>query len=169
MFYQYHPDSYPLEVLSSYLTEGKKAPLYQVLVEDKKLSDNVNAFQYNSEIAGQWMLQVTAFSDKSLQEVYEAIEEGFKILKLKVLPRLIWIGFLRRTGNQFLQGFVQRVGQGFQLAQYEIFAGDPGFVNQDVKNILAVTAEDVMRVYNQYVKDKNFVATSFIRKEQNWP
>ena len=28
---QYHPDSYPLSVLAQYLTQGKKAPFYQVI------------------------------------------------------------------------------------------------------------------------------------------
>ena len=31
---EYHPDSYPLQVLAQYLSEGKKAPLYKVLVEE---------------------------------------------------------------------------------------------------------------------------------------
>ena len=35
------------------------------------------------------------------------------------------------------------------LAQYNIFAGDPGFVDKDIKNILAVTAADVKRVYEK--------------------
>ena len=37
--YEYHPDSYALEVLATYLAKGKKAPLYQSLVENKKLTD----------------------------------------------------------------------------------------------------------------------------------
>ena len=74
--YQYHPDSYALEVLATYLSQGKKAPLNKVLVEDKKITDRVGAFQYNSEIAGQFMMQVTAFSDTNLQEVLNGINEG---------------------------------------------------------------------------------------------
>jgi zinc protease len=56
------------------------------------------------------------------------------------------------------------LGKGFQLAQYEIFAGTPDYINQDVKNILAVTTEDVMRVYQKYIKGQHFVATSFVPK-----
>jgi zinc protease len=56
------------------------------------------------------------------------------------------------------------LGKGFQLAQYEIFAGTPDYINQDVKNILAVTTEDVLRVYQKYIKGKHFVATSFVPK-----
>ena len=56
------------------------------------------------------------------------------------------------------------LGKAFQLAQYKIFANDPGFINQDIKNILAVTKEDVMRVYKQYIKGKHTVVTSFVPK-----
>lgn len=164
--YQYHPDSYALNVLVNYLTKGKKAPLYQVLVEDKKLTDKVGGFQYNSEIAGQFMLRVTAFPDTSLQDVLNGIEEGFANFEAEGISTADLDRIKAGQETAFYQGLSSVLGKGFQLAQYEIFAGDPGFVNQDVKNILAVTPEDVMRVYNQYVKDKNYVATSFVPKTQ---
>jgi len=56
------------------------------------------------------------------------------------------------------------LGKGFQLAQYNMFAGNPGFVEQDIENILAVSTADVMRVYETYLKGKPFVATSFVPK-----
>ena len=68
--------------------------------------------------------------------------------------------------TDFYNSLSSVLGKGFQLAQYEIFAGDPAFINQDVKNILAVTTEDVTRVYNEYIKGKHFVATSFVPKNQ---
>ncbi len=164
--YEYHPDSYALEVLATYLTQGKKAPLYQVLVEDKKLTDRVDAFQYNAEIAGQFMMQVTAFQNTSLQEVMNGIEEGFAKFETKGISKADLDRIKAGQETDFYQGLSSVLGKGFQLAQYEIFAGDPGFVNQDVKNILAVTPDDVMRVYNQYIKGKNYVATSFVPKTQ---
>ncbi|WP_139856409.1 M16 family metallopeptidase [Aequorivita sinensis] len=164
--YQYHPDSYALEVLATYLAKGKKAPLYQTLVEDKKLTDEVDTYQYNSEIAGQFMMQVTAFPDTSLQEVLNGIEEGLKKFEAEGISEADLNRIKAGQETAFYQGLSSVLGKGFQLAQYEIFAGDPGFVNQDVKNILAVTPDDVMRVYNQYIKGKNYVATSFVPKNQ---
>ena len=75
--YQYHPDSYALEVLANYLTKGKKAPLYKIIVEDKKLTDVVDIFQYNSEIAGEFILQITAFDKTDLTDVNNAMNEAF--------------------------------------------------------------------------------------------
>jgi zinc protease len=164
--HNYHPDSYPLEVLATYLSRGKKAPLYKELVEDKELSDNVRAFQYNSEIAGQFMMQVTAFSETNLQNVLSSINTGLSKFEAEGISKVDLDRIKAGQETNFYNSLSSVLGKGFQLAQYEIFAGDPGFVNQDVKNILAVTSDDVMRVYNTYVKDKHYVATSFVPKEQ---
>ncbi|MBO6880707.1 pitrilysin family protein [Winogradskyella sp.] len=164
--YQYHPDSYALSVLSQYLTQGKKAPLYKVLVEDEQLTSNVRMFQNSSEIAGQLALSVTAFDQTDLNDVASAIQDGFKDFENNGISEKDLNRIKARQETNFYQGLSSVLGKGFQLAQYEIFAGDPGFINQDVKNILAVTPEDVMRVYNTYIKNKNYIATSFVPKNQ---
>ncbi|WP_422107831.1 M16 family metallopeptidase [Winogradskyella sp.] len=164
--YQYHPDSYPLRVLTQYLTQGKKAPLYKVLVEDQQLTSNVRMFQQSSEIAGQLALRVTAFNQTDLNTVASAIKDGLKDFELNGISEKDLNRIKAGQETDFYQGLSSVLGKGFQLAQYQIFAGDPDFINQDVKNILAVTPEDVMRVYNTYIKDKNHIATSFVPKGQ---
>ena len=68
--------------------------------------------------------------------------------------------------TQFYNGISSVLGKSFQLCQYNVFAGDPGFIEQDIENIKKVTKEDVLRVYNTYIKDKPFVMTSFVPKGQ---
>jgi len=164
--YQYHPDSYALRVLSQYLTQGKKAPLYKTLVEDQQLTSNVTMYQNSSEIAGQLMLSVTAFNKTDLNSVSSAVMDGFKDFELSGISEDDLNRIKAGQETNFYDGLSSVLGKGFQLAQYEIFAGDPGFINKDVKNILAVTPDDVMRVYKTYIKDKNYIATSFVPKGQ---
>lgn len=164
--YEYHPDSYALQVLAKYLSEGKKAPLYQVLVEEKQLTDEVDMYNHTSEVAGQTMLRVRAFEKANLNQVHDAIAEAFARFEKNGIaePDLKRIKSLQEVA--YYQGLSSVLGKAFQLAQYQIFAGDAGFINQDIKNILAVTAADVMRVYTQYIKGKPYVATSFVPKGQ---
>jgi zinc protease len=164
--HEYHLDTYALGVLSQYLTQGKKAPLYKVLVEEDQLTSNVRMYQNSSEVSGQFMLSVTAFNQTDLNAVAASIEKGFKDFELNGISEKDLSRIKAGQETDFYQGLSSVLGKGFQLAQYEIFAGDPGFINQDVKNILAVTSEDVMRVYNTYIKGKNYIATSFVPKGQ---
>lgn len=164
--YEYHPDSYALEVLANYLSKGKKAPLYKTLVEDKKVTDAADLFQYNSEIAGQYMLSVTAFQKTNLNDVINGINEAFKNFEAEGISQQDLDRIKAGQETAFYTNLSSVLGKGFQLAQYEIFAGTPDYINQDVKNILAVTTQDVMRVYEKYIKGKNYVATSFVPKGQ---
>lgn len=163
---QYSADAYALDVLSNYLSRGKSAPLNQVLVENKKLTSGVGMFNSTSELAGQLQISVRAFADKDLDEVLTAIEEGLVKFEKEGISQkdLERIKAGQETG--FYNSLSSVLGKGFQLAQYNIFANDPGFISKDIENILAVTTEDVMNVYNKYIKSKNYIATSFVPKGQ---
>jgi len=160
----YDPDSYALDVLSSYLSRGKRAPFYKVLVEEKKLAPNVGIFNSTSELAGNLELSVRAYPDKDLDEVAAAVAEAFARFERDGISEKDLNRIKAGQETQFYNSLSSVLGKGVQLTQYNIFAGDPGFAEQDIKNILAVTPADVMRVYQKYVKDKNYVAASFVPK-----
>ncbi|RPD49074.1 M16 family metallopeptidase [Paracnuella aquatica] len=161
---EYHPDSYALEILSSYLSEGKKAPLYQVVVEDEKLAPGAAMFHRTSELAGQMHVVVRAFAEKDLDSAAAAINKAFAQFERKGITEKDLSRIKAGLETQFYNSLFSVQGKGFQLAQYNIFAGDPSFIEKDINNLLAVTAADVSRVYNKYIKGKNFVATSFVPK-----
>jgi zinc protease len=161
---QFHPDSYALDVLAEYLTSGKKAPFYKVLVEDKKLTSNVFANNNTQEVAGQFGLSVLAFPDKDLDEVAQAINEAFAKFEKEGISEKDLNRIKAGQETQFYNSLSNVLGKSAQLAQYNYLTGNPGFIEQDIKNILAVTPADVMRVYQKYIKGKNYVATSFVPK-----
>lgn len=161
---QLHPDSYALNVLTQYLTEGKKAPFYQVLVEDKKLTSNVSMFGYDSELAGQIQLEIRAFAEKDLDEVANAVSEAFAKFEKEGISEKDLSRIKAGQETQFYNSLSSVLGKGAQLAQCNYLKGDPGCAKDEIKNILAVTTADVKRVYEKYIKGKNYVATSFVPK-----
>lgn len=160
----YHPDSYPLSVLATYLSQGKSAPLYQQLVETDQLTSNVRMSNRSSELAGQAQLSVRSFPEVDLDKALTSIEAAFANFEKEGISQKDLDRIKAGQETRFYNGLSSVLGKGFQLAQYNIFASDPGFINQDIQNILKVSTEDVMRVYNQYIKEKNYVATSFVPK-----
>ncbi|MDT0676036.1 M16 family metallopeptidase [Autumnicola musiva] len=160
--YSYAEDSYALDLLTTYLSDGKNAPLYQNLVADRELTGNVQMYNYTSELAGQLMLQVTAYDGKDLDSVKAAIEETFRIFEKEGIPQKDLKRIKAGQETDFYNSISSVLGKGFQLAQYKIFANDPNYINNEVEKILAVTTEDVMRVYEKYIKSKPFIATSFV-------
>ncbi len=161
---QYSKDSYALDILSSILADGKKAPLYKLIVEDKKLAPSADAFQSSQEIAGTFNIRVRAFPDKNLSDVEDAIFEAFKKFEKDGFTDEDLSRIKARTETSFYNSISSILGKSFQLASYNEYAGSPDFINDDLQNSLNVTKDDVWNVYNKYVKDKKYVLTSFVPK-----
>lgn len=162
----YHDDSYALDILTQLLASGKKAPLNQVLIDEKELTSSVNLFSRNSELSGEITLLVRAFPNTDLDDVESAVNEGFARFEKEGFTDADLNRIKAGIETNFYNGLSSVLGKAFNLAQYNIFAGDPGYINEDIKKSLAVTREDVMRVYEQYIKGKNFIATSFVPQGQ---
>ena len=161
---QFHPDSYALAVLVELLTDGKEAPLNEVLVDEAKVAPFVGAFTYDSELAGEFILQVSAFDGTDLDDVAAALADGFARFEAEPITDEDLQRIKTQQEVAFYQGLGSVLGKGAQLARYSIFAGDPGYIDEDLSRLQSVTAEDVRRVYETYIKGKPHVATSFVPK-----
>ena len=105
-----------------------------------------------------------AFNDKKLDEIAAGVSEAFAQFEKEGISQKDLDRIKAGQETRFYNSLSSVLGKSSQLAQYNYLTGNPGFVEQDIKNILAVTPADVMRVYKKYIKGKNFVATSFVPK-----
>ncbi len=161
---QYTDDAYALDFLGQLLSDGKKAALYKVLVKEKELTSKTDAWNRSMEIAGKFRINITANEGKNLADVEAGVFEAFKKFEEEGITDVDIERIKAGLETQFYNGISSVLGKSFQLAQYNVFAGDPGFITQDIENIKAVTKDDVIRVYNKYIKDKPYVVTSFVPK-----
>ena len=163
---QYTEDAYALDFLAQILSDGKEAPLYEVLVKEKELTSQPRAFNSADQIAGKFRIMVTANAGVDLDKVEAGINEAFDRFEAKGVTEKDIERIKAGLETDFYNGISSVLGKSFQLAQYDVFTGDPGYIEEDIENIKAVTKEDVMRVYEKYIKDKPFVLTSFVPKGQ---
>jgi len=161
---QYTDDSYALDLLTDLLSDGKKAPLYKVLVEEKKLAPNARAFVNQMEMTGQLVFRVRAFPDKSLQDVEDAVFEALSRFESEGFSQADLDRIKAKSETNFYNGISSILSKSFQLAFYNEYAGSPGYVTKDIERKLAVSKEDILRVYNTYIKGKNYILTSFVPK-----
>jgi len=163
---QFVKDSYALDLLGELLSDGKKAPLYKVLVEEKKLAPSASAFQDEKEIAGVFKIRVRTFPGKNLTEVKNAVMEALAKFEQDGFTESDLARIKAKTETDFYNGISSILSKSFQLAIYNEYAGSPDFITEDLQNSLDVTKEDVWRVYNKYIKDKPHLVTSFVPKDQ---
>ena len=160
----YHKDSYAINILTQYLSQGKNAPLSTILVDDLKLTSSTSMGTYTSELAGQIQLSVRGFNNVDLNEINQGIKTAFENFEKEGISDKDLSRIKAGQETQFYNRLSSVLGKGTSLASYNTYAGDPGYINKQIGLTLDVTKEDVMRVYTNYIKGKNYIATSFVPK-----
>jgi len=160
----YTKDAYALDFLSKILTDGKKTPLYNVLVKEKNLTSRLSAYNDAGELTGDFHITARANQGVSLKEIEAAIFEAFDRFEKDGITEKDIERIKATSEKDFYNGIEGVNAKSIQLAFYNTFLNDPGYIVKDIENIKAVTIKDVMRVYDKYIKDKPHVVTSFVPK-----
>ena len=99
-----------------------------ILVYDKQVAQDVNAFQYGARLQGQYIISATVADGHTTEEVVAAIDEALEIKKpvslrnkSKSQNSVGKIDFIKDSNHQ---------SQGRYAEQYNTTVGDPGFVQR---------------------------------------
>ena len=165
--YNNHPDEAPLDVLASILGEGKTSLLYANMVKNGLA---VQAFTAHpcSELACEFTLLSLA-NPQSVQNLH-ILNDIIKSTLSEFESRGVKDDDLQRVKTSIEAGYIYGLqsvaGKVNIMASSQTFKGEPDTVKQDLARYSAVSKEDVMRVYNKYIKDKPAVVLSVVPQGQ---
>jgi len=179
---EYHPDVAALACLANVLGGGggfggrggrgaggagnRNSVLYQFLIKNQKaLQANANSFQ--SELTGEFTISVTPYPGKSLGEMEQLVNQAFSEFEKRGITDDDIEKFKSGYESRTINGLASVAGKMSQLAAFQTFAGNPNMIGKMLAMYRNVTKEDVMRVYNQYVKSRNHVILSIVTKGQD--
>ncbi len=156
------PEHYPLEVLSSVLSEGRSSRLYRRLVDRDQLAINVRSSTDLTFDPGLFMFTMQPRSGVDPSKTEQAfMEEIERIRTSGITPEE-----LQKAKNQLLVSFYREMntiaGRANLLGQYELFFGDYNKLLSAGSEIEKVTAEDVQNVAKRYLDPKNKTIATLI-------
>jgi zinc protease len=138
----YSRDEAALELATAMLAGGKSSRLYQALVVEQRLAQDVFAGLAAAERGGEVQVVATAKPGVAPAKLIAAIDAE--------IARVGEPDELERAKNtreaHFLAGLADPTARAEQLAEYAILAGDPDFLARDLARYRAVTAAEVRAV-----------------------
>ena len=161
----YHKDMGALACLAQVLRQGKNSILYQQLVK-KQLALQASVFSQLSELSGEMMFQIVPSPGKSLAMLDSLFRNSLDSFEAKGVTDDDIAKFKGGIEAQQINGLQSVSGKISQLASFQTFTGNPNKIADLIKMYQAVTKEDVIRVYNEYVKGKHAVFLSVVPKGQ---
>lgn len=162
-----HEDEAPLDVLSDILGGGKTSLFYKNLVKDNHAVQAVVSHPCR-ELACEFQMIALAnpATAPNLTELKKRIEETL----IEFETRGVNQDDLDRTKagieSSTIYGLQSVAGKVSTLAINEVYDQQPDRVQFDLDRYNNVTAEDVMRVYRTYIKDKAKVVLSIVPQGQ---
>jgi zinc protease len=159
----YHPDEPALDCLAEILGQGKNSIFYQQIVKDQKALNAV-VFNTTTELAGEFRLNLTPAPNVSLAESKKLIDNAIKSFEARGVTDEDIEKFKGSVQAQLIYSLQSVSGKVSQLAAYQTFTGNPNRIGKELEAYNKVTKEDVMRVYNTYIKGKSSVILSVVTK-----
>ncbi|HET9266607.1 MAG TPA: pitrilysin family protein [Vicinamibacterales bacterium] len=161
----YAPGDSELDLVGDMLANGKTARLYKTLVYDRRVALDVSAAQQSREMAGYFVLAVTAAPGASLADLAAAVDEEIARLGAEGPTS----AEMERAEAQAEANFVYHLqtvggfdGKSDQLNAYNVLRGDPGFFAKDLDRYRQATPESVRAAARQYLRPDRRVVLSVV-------
>lgn len=159
----YDPDEAALACLAQVLGQGRNAVFYQEITKSQKAL-NVMAFNSGSELAGQFSISLTPAPGTSLAESKKLIDDAIQVFEARGVTDEDIEKFKGAFESQYINRLQSVSGKVSQLAAYQTYTGNPNMIGKELQRYTSVKKEDVLRVYNKYIKNKPAVILSVVVK-----
>ncbi len=161
----YHPDRAAIACLAQILGQGNNSFMYQQLTK-KQLALQAGCFSILFELSGVFAFQVIPFPGKPLSNMYYLLNNALDSFEARGVTDDDIAKFKGGYESQLINGLQSVAGKVTQLAAFQTYTGNPNMIGEQLKTYQAVTKEDVMRVYQKYIKYKHPVVVSVLPKNQ---
>ena len=158
------PDYMPLNVALGILGSGQSSRLYQKLVKETQLAQNVLASAGSRRATG--LASVIALYRPAVnpEEVEKVIYT--EVRKLQTEPVADWE--LEKVRMRYRHDHAQQLSstltRAIQLAYYTVAWNDPNVINTEEARLDAVTKDDILRVAKKYLTQENRTVVTTVPK-----
>ena len=156
-----------MDALAQLLTGGKNSRLYQRLVYEMQIADDVSAFQRGMRLNGEFRIMATARAGHTLGEIYDVIMEELA----KVQAQNPDARELERIVNQNEVAFLERLERvatkADMLNEYLFYTGDPEYFEEDLARYRALTPAALSDAARRWLQPQGAIVLSVVPAGQH--
>ncbi len=162
---RFHEDEAALDCLAEILGTGKSSYFYKKFVLTRK-AIQASTFHPTSEHAGEFSMFALPFPGGTLADFETQIRDILNEFEQNGVSDDDITKFKANQEQSIINGLASVAGKVSQLASYETFYGNPNGIKYDLDRYMNITKEDVMRVFNKYIKGKPAIIQSVVPNEE---
>ncbi len=158
-------DDLALSCLAEIIGQGKSSIFYEKFVKTQKASQAA-AFNRATELSGEFSINVAPFPGQKLSDMEKIMRESFAAFEQRGVSDDALQRFKAGQEAGIINSLQSVAGKVSQLAFNQTFFGNPNQIPANLEEIRNLKKEDVIGVYNRYLKGKGAVILSVYAKDQ---
>ena len=140
-----HPDYYAFDLLSDILSRGQSSRLFTSLLKDQKLFSDINAYISSSLDKGLFIVEGKLVEGVTIEQAEEAIWKELRQLQTSLVSDEELTKVKNKVESVLVFSEMSLLDKAMNLAYYELL-GDAALLNEEAKEFLKVTHEDIKRI-----------------------
>jgi predicted Zn-dependent peptidase len=155
-------EAYVLDMISSYLSDGKSSKLYKKMVDDQKQALQVGAFNVGQEDYGMYLVFGLPLGEVSLETLVSEMEEEVAAVRNGLISENDYQKLQNKFENQFVNSNSSVEGIANSLARNYMLYGDTSLINKEIDIYRSITRAEIQKVAQEYLKPNQRVVIDYL-------
>lgn len=159
-----NPGDAEMDIIANVLAAGKTSRLYQKLVYELGIAQDVNAFQNSMALTSNFIITVTARPGHSLPEILKAVDAEIKKLEKEGPTKREIERVVNQNEARALREAQSIESKAESLNTYYYYTGNPDYLNEDLARYRAVEVKDIQAITSRYLQSNQRLLLSIVPK-----
>ena len=159
-------DSWVLNMISTYLSDGESSKLYKKIVDEKKMALAVQAINLSQEDYGIYIVFSLPMGEKTFDEMNNEIDEEIYKIQNELISERDFEKIRNKVESQFVSSNASFEGIASSLATYHMLYDDVNLINDQIDIYMSITREEMREVANKYLNPNQRIEVEYLPNEK---
>lgn len=155
-------DARVLDMISSYLSDGKSSKLYKKIVDEKKIALQIGAFGFSQEDYGMYILYGLPMGTHTSTDLLNEIDSEITKLQTELISESDFQKLRNKFDNNYVNANSTVEGIAENLATYYLLYKDINLINTEIEMIHSITREEIRAVAQKYLNPNQRLLLDYV-------
>ena len=155
-------DARVLNMISSYLSDGKSSRLYKKIVDEKKIALQTGAFSNSQEDYSMYILYGLPMPSFTSADILKEMDEEIVKIQTHLISEKNYQKLQNTFENLFVNANSNVEGIAENLAKYYLLYSDINLINSDLEIYHSITREEIREVAKKYLNPNQRLILDYI-------
>lgn len=155
-------DTRVLNLISSYLSDGKSSKLYKKIVDEKKMALQIGAVGFSQEDYGMYIMYGLPMGKFTMADLLKEIDEEVLKIQTDLISEKDYQKLQNTFDNQFVNANAGVEGIAENLAKFHMLYGDVNLINSEIELYHSITREEIRDVAKKYLNPNQRLILDYV-------